>query len=217
MQDTVYREFNCKIVRTVNIENMIGVRSPQMKMLVKEFAKDDDKYLFLSELPHQYYEENNLHAAIVSSISKDINVVMKYVEEFLPYIDNWATCDCFSPKIFKKYPDLVYEKIQQWIKSNHTYTVRFGIVSLLQFFLDDNFKPEINDLVLSVKSDEYYINIAIAWYFSYALIKQWDASIYIIENKIMSKWLHNKSIQKAVESFRITDDRKEYLKSLRIK
>lgn len=217
LQDLKYRDFNAKLIPNIDKEKVIGVRTPAIKAFAKELENDPDKMSFLKELPHQYQEENSLHSFLVNSISKDIYVVLQYIEEFLPYIDNWAVCDSMKPKIFAKYPDIIYPYLVKWTKSNDTYTIRFGVVSLLQFFLDDQFKPEINDLVASIKSDEYYVNMAIAWYFSFALIKQCDTTIKLIESRRLSKWIQNKSIQKAIESYRVSDEKKEYLRSLKIR
>lgn len=217
MQDLGYRDFHAKIVPNLDKERIIGVRSPMMKAFAKKFAKDERKEQFLKELPHFYYEENGLHGALLCNISKDIDVVLKYVDEFLPYVDNWATCDSLSPKIYRKHPEKVYDKVKQWIASDRTYTVRYGIVTALNLYLDEHFDKEMLDILANIHTDEYYINIAIAWYYSFALIKQYDATIGLIEQKTLDKWIHNKSIQKAVESFRVSDERKDYLRSLRIK
>ncbi|SFE58067.1 DNA alkylation repair protein [Peptostreptococcus sp. D1] len=214
LQDLGYRDFNAKLIPNIDKEKIIGVRSPELKKLAKEFSKREDIDEFLQDLPHQYYEENNLHCFILSTV-KDFDYLIKMTEEILPYIDNWATCDSFSPPIFKKYPREVYKKIKEWLKSDETYTKRYGIVRLMNNYLDDEFLPEMLELVSSIKSDEYYINMAIAWYFSFALIKQYDNTISLIEGKTMDKFVHNKSIQKAIESRRIDDDTKEYLKTLK--
>lgn len=214
LQDLGYRDFNAKLIPNIDKEKIIGVRSPELKKLAKEFSKREDIDEFLQDLPHKFYEENNLHCFILSTV-KDFDYLIKMTEEILPYIDNWATCDSFSPPIFKKYPREVYKKIKEWIKSDKTYIKRYGIVRLMNNYLDDEFLPEMLELVSSIKSDEYYINMAIAWYFSFALIKQYDHTIGLIEGKIMDKFVHNKSIQKAVESRRIDDDTKEYLKTLK--
>lgn len=173
---------------------------------------------FLKNLPHFYYEENNLHGALLSLIfSNDIGQFLAEIERFLPYVDNWATCDMLSPKIFKKNLPLVYEKVKGWLKSGKTYTVRFGIVTLLGFFLDDAFKPEMLQLVADVKPGEFYVKMAAAWYFSVALVKQYDAALPYFQNKQLDPWTHNKAIQKALESRRVSPETKEYLKSLKVK
>lgn len=216
LQDLKYREFNSKLIPNVNPETIIGVRTPALRKMAKEISKTEDFKEFLNILPHKYYEENNLHGILIENI-KDYDTVIDLLDNFLPFIDNWATCDMITPKIFKKNLDKLYEKINVWLKSEHTYTVRFGIKMLMSFYLDDNFKPEILELVSGVISDEYYINMMIAWYFATALAKQYDATIPYIEKKRLSKWTHNKTIQKAIESFRINDETKVYLRTLKIK
>lgn len=217
MKDVAYRDFTAKLTPSVAKENIIGVRTPAIKNYAKEFSKDDDSRLFMKELPHRYYEENNLHAALIGLVSRDIDEALGYIEEFLPFVDNWATCDSLSPKkLFKRDAEKVYPKILQWLQSSHTYTVRFALVSLIGYFLDDKFKPEMLDLVASLRSEEYYVNIAIAWYFSFALIKQYDATIVLIEAQTLSRWIQNKSIQKAIESYRIGEEEKRYLRSLKL-
>ncbi len=217
MQDLQYRSFIAKLTPSVNIDNIIGVRTPQLRAYAKELHNNPAKYTFLKQLPHKYYEENNLHGMLIQNISKDINEVLQYVNDFLPYIDNWVTCDTLSPKIFRKYPDIVRENIAVWIRSTHTYTIRFAIVTMLQFMLDEHFEQSDLGLVAQLKSDEYYVNMAIAWYYSYALIKQYASTIPLFESQLLDKWVHNKTIQKAIESYRIPDERKEYLRQLRIK
>lgn len=217
MRDLKYRDFTAKLIPNVEKERIIGIRSPAMKAYCKELREEDYRLDFIKELPHYYLEENSLHASIIASISKDINVVIKHIEEFLPYVDNWATCDIMPPKLFAKYPETVYPKILEWLGSRYTFTVRFGLVCLLSFFLEDNYKTEINGIVASIKTDEYYINIAIAWYYSYALIKQYETTIPFFETPVLGKWVHNKSIQKAIESYRISEKQKDYLRGLRLK
>ncbi|MFA6860164.1 MAG: DNA alkylation repair protein [Clostridia bacterium] len=216
MQDLKARDFGAKIIN-IDKEKMIGIKTPDIRNFVKEFLKDDDHIKFLEELPHKYYEENIVHSSLLTGMKLDFKTFIDYLEKYLPHIDNWAACDVISPKIFKKYPKEVLNKIKIWLKSKNTFTVRFGIVSLLQFYLDENFSEEIFDLVNSVESEEYYINIAIAWFYSFALIKQYEKTLPIIESKKLSKWIQNKSIQKAVESFRVSDERKTYLRTLKIK
>lgn len=217
MQDLKYRDFTAKLIPNIEKERIIGIRSPVMKSYCKELREEECRFDFIKELPHYYLEENGLHAGIITSISKDINVIIKHIEEFLPYVDNWATCDSMPPKVFAKYPEIVYPKILEWLDSRHTFTVRFGLVCLLSFFLEEQYKTEINAKVASIKTDEYYINIAIAWYYSYALIKQYETTIPYFETPVLGKWVHNKSIQKAIESYRISDQQKDYLRGLRLK
>ncbi len=167
-------------------------------------------------LPHRYYEENNLHGFLIETIG-EYDATMKALEAFLPYIDNWATCDLISPKVFKKNPAELYKKIQGWLQSDRTYTVRFGIGMLMSHFLDDRFLPEMPALVASIRSEEYYINMMIAWYFATALVKQPEAVMPFIEDRRLQKWTHNKAIQKSIESYRISDDTKAYLRTLKVK
>ena len=216
LQDTKYRDFNSKIVPNVDIDKMIGIRIPELRKIAKEMVKNGEYKLFIVELPHNYYEENILHSCILSLLS-DIDEVIEEIDKFLPYIDNWAVDDALSPKVFKKYPDRILDKVKEWINKKDEYAVRFGVVTLLNFYIKDNFNEEINDLVCSIKSDDYYVNMAIAWYFSYALIFQYDKTISIFEKRLLTPWVHNKSIQKAIESFRISNDVKDYLKTLKIK
>jgi 3-methyladenine DNA glycosylase AlkD len=217
MQDLQYRSFVAKLTPSVNIENIIGVRTPQLRTYAKELRNNPIKHTFLKQLPHKYYEENNLHGMLIQNISTDINEIIQYINDFLPHIDNWATCDTLSPKIFKKHPAIVRKNIISWLNSSHTYTIRFGIVTLLQFFLDEHFLQSDLSLVAQIKSDEYYVNMAIAWYYSYALIKQYTSTLPLFESQQLNKWIHNKSIQKAIESYRIPTERKDYLRQLRIR
>ena len=217
MQDISYRDFNAKLIPTVDPKLMIGIRTPLLRKFAKDLFKTESKQTaaFMQTLPHRYFEENNLHAFLIENI-KDFNEAMDETERFLPFIDNWATCDSFSPSIFKKYPDTVYQKILTWIQSSHTYTVRYAIGLLLSNYLDERFKPEMLELVSAVKSEEYYINMMIAWYFSFALIKQYDAAIPYIKKQTLAPFTHNKTIQKAVESYRIPAEIKDYLRTLKV-
>ena len=217
IQDKDYRAFSSKLIPNIDINKIIGVRMPDIRMLAKEIKNDEYIDNFLEELPHKYHEENVLHGILLSYRYKDIDILLKKLDKFLKYVDNWAVTDVISPKLFKKYPDKVYKYIVKWVNSKYEYKIRFGIVSLLQFYLDDNYDRKIIDLVKSIKSESYYINMAIAWFYSFALIKQYDDTIVIFENKELDKWIHNKSIQKAIESYRIDDFKKEYLKILKIK
>lgn len=218
LKDDNYREFHAKLIPNVPAEKIIGVRTPALRDFAKKVAKMQEVRAFLKDLPHFYYEENNLHGALLSLIfSNDIGQFLAEIERFLPYVDNWATCDMLSPKIFKKNLPLVYEKVKGWLKSGKTYTVRFGIVTLLGFFLDDAFKPEMLQLVADVKPGEFYVKMAAAWYFSVALVKQYDAALPYFKNKQLDPWTHNKAIQKALESRRVSPETKEYLKSLKVK
>ena len=216
LQDVEYREFQRKLMPTVNPETVIGVRTPELRKLAKEFSKTLEAEEFIKILPHKYYEENNLHGFLIEAI-KDYDQVIKAIDGFLPYVDNWATCDLMSPKVFKKHLPELYEKIKVWLKSNWTYTVRFGIEMLMSFFLDDHFQPEMPDLVAGVRSKEYYVNMMVAWYFATALAKQYDAALPYIREQRLDKWAHNKAIQKAIESYRISDEAKAYLRTLKMK
>ena len=212
-----YKSFTAKLIPNISMDKILGVRIPDIRKLAKEIKNEDYIDEFLLELPHKYQEENQLHGILLSIKYKDIDILISKLDEFLKYVDNWAVCDIINPKLFKKYPDIVYDKIREWLNSNNEYMIRFGIVSLLQFYLDDNFRLDELKLVTSVKYDSYYVNMASAWFYSFALIKQWDKTISLFEKKELDKWIHNKSIQKAIESYRISEDRKKYLRSLKIK
>ena len=214
-QDIKYRDFQAPLFPNIDKERMIGVRTPELKKLAKEIYGSELANQFIETLPHQYFDENQLHAFLISLI-KDYEICLNKVERFLPYVDNWGTCDQLSPKVFAKHKDELIVSIKKWLKSKHTYTVRFAIGLLLGLYLDDSFKKEYMELVSQVKSDEYYINMVIAWYFATALAKQYDSAIKYIEEKKLSPWVHNKTIQKAVESYRIGDEQKVYLKNLKI-
>ena len=214
-QDIKYRDFQAPLFPNVDKETIIGVRTPDLKKLAKELFGSETANKFIETLPHRYFDENQLHAVIISLI-KDYETCLKEVEIFLPYVDNWATCDQLSPKVFVKHKDELIISIKKWLKSKDTYTVRFAIGMLLQHYLDESFKEEYLKLVSGIKSDEYYTNMMIAWYFATALAKQYKVSIKYIEDKCLDPWVNNKTIQKAVESYRITDEQKTYLKSLKI-
>ena len=215
LKDEKYKEFTLKIIPGLETDNVIGVRTPQVAQIAKEIIKSGDYSSFLDDCPHKYYEEMGIHVAIINSM-KDYNSVIKEIDRFIPYVDNWATCDGIKPKkAFSKNCDRLIIDVKRWIKSEHIYTKRFGIEMIMNFFLDDNFKREYNDLVASIRSDEYYINMMIAWYFATALAKQYNDTIPFIENRRLDEWTHKKTIQKARESYRITEEQKEYLKSLK--
>lgn len=215
-QDIAYAEFQRKLIPTVEPTSIIGVRTPVLRKFAKELVKRDDLDDFLTHLPHRYYEENQLHA-LVLSLSKDFTLLMPQVECFLPYIDNWATCDIFSPKVFKKYLSDLLAYIDQWLNSSHPYTIRFGIGMLMEHYLGEEFNLTYPERVCAIHSEEYYVNMMIAWYFSTALVKQYESVLPYIERGKLDKWTHNKTIQKAVESRRITPDQKAYLRTLKIK
>ena len=216
LQDPGYRDLQIKIIPSVDPDSIIGVRTPALRSLAKTFSKREDVYSFLGSLPHKYFDENQLHAFILSGM-KDPEECIKLVDEFLPYVDNWATCDQMSPKVFKKDKNLLLSYVDTWIKSDKTYVKRFAIGMLMEHFLDEDFKTSYLTKVSKIRSDEYYVNMMIAWYFATALAKQYEATIPYIESGKLDKWTHNKSIQKAVESYRITPEQKEYLKTLRRK
>ena len=216
LQDKGYREMQVTIIPTIDADSIIGVRTPALRQLAKEFSKREDVSEFLSDLPHKFFEENQLHAFILSGM-KDAESCIKLVDEFLPYVDNWATCDQMSPKVFKKHKKLLLEYVDKWIRSDHTYVKRFAICMLMEHFLDEDFKTSYLTKVSKIRSEEYYVNMMIAWYFATALAKQYEDTLPFIEKQKLDKWTHNKSIQKAVESYRITPEQKEYLKTLKRK
>lgn len=214
LQDTEYRDFNSSLIPGIDKETVIGVRIPVLRKFAKEYAKSGETEQFMRELPHEFYEENNLHMMLIGQI-KDYDECISELEKFLPYIDNWATCDSPLPKCFDKNKEDVLEWAKNWIATDATYVKRFGMGVMMRLFLDEDFKEEYIQLVASVKSEEYYVNMMIAWYMATALAKQWDAAIPYIQERRLSEWVHRKSIQKAVESYRITPEQKEYLKGLR--
>lgn len=214
LQDKKYRDFQAKLIPNKDINSLIGVRTPELRNLAKRMVKENNYSSFLNDLPHKYFDENQLHAFIISEI-KNYDECINYINEFLPFVDNWATCDQMSPKVFKKHNDDLIKYIKKWIKSNKTYTIRFGIGMLMQYYLDNEFRIEYLDLVCNIKSEEYYVNMMKAWFFATSLAKRYDETIKIIENNILDKWTHNKTIQKSIESYRITADEKEYLKGLK--
>ena len=216
MQDKDYALLQAKILPTVAADRIIGVRTPALRTFAKSLYKDKDKDAFLSCVPHQYFDEDQLHAFVIS-LEKDFDKCIAEVGAFLPFIDNWATCDQLSPKAFKKEPEKLLPYIHTWIKSEKTYTVRFAIGMLMQHFLDDRFDTKYADMVAEVRSEEYYVNMMIAWYFATALAKQYDAVLPYLQGKRLADWVHNKAIQKSVESYRITPEQKEYLKTLKVK
>lgn len=215
MQDLKYRDFSSKLIPNIDKNTIIGVRTPDVKKMAKDVNKSSDRNIFMANLPHKYYDENILHACLIS-LNKDINNIITELEVFLPYVDNWAVCDMISPKAFNNDKEKAYKWIIKSLKSKNTYTIRFSIVSLLSYYLDDSFKKEMNEIISKIKSKEYYINMAIAWYYSYALIFQYKDTIKYFEEKKLDKWIHNKSIQKAIESYRVDKETKAYLKSIRL-
>lgn len=216
LQDKAYADFQSKLLPTVKRETVIGVRTPDLRKIAKQICKTPAAQEFLHSLPHRYFDENQLHAFILSE-EKDFDRCLEELEQFLPYVDNWATCDQLSPRFFKKHTTELLPYVRKWMRSKHTYTKRFGICTLMRYFWDEAFRPEYLEWVASIKSDEYYIRMMQAWFFATALAKQWDATLPYIEQHRLEKDTHNKTIQKAIESFRITDEQKALLKTLRVK
>ena len=216
MQDLTYRDFHAKLIPTIDKETVIGVRTPMLRAYAKKFGKTADAVTFLEVLPHKYYEENNLHGLLIEQI-KDYPACIAAIERFLPYVDNWATCDMIALRTMKKHLDVFIQEVYRWMASDHPYIVRFGIGMLMRYYLDEQFKPEYPEKVAEIKSDEYYVNMVCAWYFATALAKQYDQILPYLEEKKLDTWTHNMTIQKAVESYRITPEQKRYLRTLRIK
>ena len=219
MQDNEYKEFHGRLMPTVNPDTILGIRVPILRKFSNQLAKSlsKEKLLeFMNELPHKYYEENNIHAFLIEKI-KDFDECIVALEKFLPFVDNWATCDMMNPKILKKNTQQLFCKIKEWIVSPHVYTIRYGIGMLMRYFLDDSFKTEYLDMVAAVKSDEYYVNMMKAWFFATALAKQYEATLPYIKEKRLDNWSHNKAIQKSIESFRVPKEHKEELRRYKIK
>lgn len=216
LSDSKYAQFQVKLAPTIDKTSVLGVRVPLLRKFYKEAKNSVNWDEFLNELPHKYYDENMLHSMVVSDI-KDYDKCIYELDKYLPYVDNWAACDTITPKVFKKNKDRLIIKINEWVDSKHIYTCRFGIQMIMNFFLDDDFKEEYLDIPLRVRSDEYYVKMMQAWFYATALAKQWDSAIKIIENKKLDTWVHNKTIQKAKESYRITEEQKVYLDKYKIK
>ena len=218
LQDLKYRDFHAKLVPGMDVNAIIGVRTPELRKLAKQLAKDERVGDFLAVLPHQYLDEMNLHGFIISAL-KDYAECLKEIDRFLPYVNNWATCDLLSPKAFKqkKNRERLLEDIKRWMASDEPFIIRFGIEMLMSFYLDEDFKLEYLKWVSEIRHEHYYVKMMVAWYFATALAKQWEATLPYIERNTMEKWTHNKAIQKAVESYRITPEQKELLKSYRVK
>ena len=209
-----FQAFHEKLIPTVPPETVIGIRTPVLRRFASDYAKTPDAAEFRASLPHAYYEENNLHAFLIEKI-QDFDQALAALEAFLPYIDNWATCDALAPKVFAKHTDELLPHIESWIASEKTYTVRYGLGALMRYYLDEHFKPEYLTLAAGVRSEEYYVNMMIAWFFATALAMQYDAALHILSEHRLDVWTHNKTIQKARESFRITDAQKAYLSTLK--
>ena len=214
LQDIPYRDFTAKLIPNVDPATIIGVRTPAFRKTAKEIWKAGENDAFLLQLPHAYFEEINLHAYLVSQ-GKDFDAVVRGLDEILPYIDNWASCDTISPPVFKKQKERLFPVCLRWMASDHPYTVRFGMELLMSFFLDDAFTPAVNDAVAAVESEHYYVRMMQAWYFATALAKQWDATLPYLTERRLPPWVHNKTIQKARESYRITPEQKELLKQMK--
>lgn len=217
LQDGEYRDFHAKLIPTVNPDNIIGVRTPELRKYARKLSKTPLAEEFLTILPHKYYDENNLHGFLIEAV-KDYDRVIQLLDKFLPYVDNWATCDLISPKILSRDTGKLLEKIREWMASGHTYTVRFGMEMLMRYYLEtDTFQPEYLDMVAGIDSEEYYVKMMAAWFFATALAKQYDAALIYLQEHRLELWTHNKAIQKAVESNRITPEQKAYLRTLRRK
>ena len=217
-QDLSYRDFHAKLVPDISIDRIIGVRTPVLRSYAKVLSKCANTRTFISALPHKYYDETNLHGFIICEL-KDYDETIREIDKLLPFVDNWATCDLLSPKAFKakKNHGRLITDVKRWIDSNEPYTRRFGIEMLMSHFLDEDFRPEYIDWVINAQTDHYYIKMMVAWYFATALAKQYETIIPVLEKCRLRPWVHNKTIQKAVESFRITNEQKDYLKTLRKK
>ncbi len=215
LQDLKYRDFHSKLMPTVDKKTVIGVRTPELRKLAKELKNTDIAYEFMKNLPHKYYEENNLHAFLIEEI-RDYSECIKELDRFLPFVDNWATCDMMRPKILKKHHRELLCEIKKWIDSGEIYTVRFGIECLMLYYLDEYFKSGFHETVSNIRSDEYYIRMMQAWYFATALAKRYDETIHYLEQKKLDADTHNKTIQKAIESYRITKEQKDYLRKLKL-
>ena len=216
MQDLKYRDFHAKLIPTMDKEKIIGVRIPALRKFAKEFGKTGESKEFLKILPHKYYEENNLHMQLISDI-KDYERCLAEVKRFLPYINNWATCDMLAVKVVKKHLDTFIDEVYRWMESDHAYTIRFGISMLMRYYLEDAFQMEYPEKVAQIRSEEYYVNMMRAWYFATALAKQYEKILPFLEEQRMDIWTHNKTIQKSIESYRITQEQKDHLRTLRIK
>ena len=216
LQDAGYRDFQARLIPSAEPDSVIGVRTPELRRFAKELVKREESGTFLDDLPHRYFDENQLHAFILSEM-KDYEKCVERVNRFLPYTDNWATCDQMSPKVFRKHRKELQEEIRKWIRSDRTYTIRFGTGMLMEHFLDGDFRPEYLELAASVRSEEYYVNMMTAWFFATALAKQYEAALPFLEEQRLDVWTHNMTIRKAAESFRVAPEHKAYLKTLKRK
>lgn len=216
LRDPVYAQFQLKLMPGIREEQVLGIRMPMVRQLAKDYAKDPRIGEFLEELPHKYYDEYNLHGAILC-LSRDYDETVKRLDAFLPYVDNWATCDLLRPKAFAKNPDRLTADIDRWLESGETYTVRFAMEMLMTFYLDDAFDPKYPERLSRIRSGEYYVNMMLSWYYATALAKQWESILPYLTEHRLAPWVHNKTIQKAIESYRIPEERKAMLRTLRIK
>lgn len=216
LQDVKYGDFQVKLIPGLARENIIGVRTPEVRKLAKALLNEGDYEAFLQDLPHKYYDENILHGALLSEL-KDFEICLELLEQFLPFVDNWAVCDLMSPKSFKKHKPELLEQVKRWIASPELYTSRFGMEMLMTHFLDEDFRAEYLELPAAVVTEEYYLMMMQAWFYATALAKQWEATIPYLEQQRFSVWVHNKTIQKAIESYRITAEQKQYLRTLKRK
>lgn len=214
LQDTEYRDFQAGLLPGIDRESIIGIRVPVLRKFARQYSRTVEAGQFLNDLPHRFYEENNLHMMLITSI-KDYDTCLRELRRFLPFIDNWSTCDFSAPACFAEHREELLGEIRAWLASGDTYTVRYGIGMLMRLYLDGEFSPEYLGLVSGVRSEEYYVNMMIAWYFATALAKQWDSAVIYIAERRLPEWVHKKTIQKAVESCRISDEQKKYLRSLR--
>ena len=215
LRDEKYAGFQAKLTPGIKPELFIGVRIPVLRSLAKEYYAEPEHEQFIKELPHKYYDENMLHGLLIEQI-KDYGKCIDEIEKFLPYVDNWAVCDIMSPKVLKKNKDKLIVKIREWVKSDETYTCRFGMEMLMSHFLDDDFEAEYLEIPAAVRSEEYYVNMMMAWFFATALAKQWDDTIPYITGQRLDKWTHNKTIQKSIESRRVSKEKKDYLRTLKL-
>ena len=216
LRDEAYGDFTAKLVPNIPREQIIGVRTPALRSLAKELSGTAEAAAFLAELPHGYLEENHLHGFLIERI-RDYGACVEALDAFLPCVDNWATCDCIGPACFKKNHARLVADVRRWLDSEHLYTKRFAIRMLMNHFLDEGFRPEYPDWVAAIQSDKYYLRMMQAWYFATALAKQYDTALPYLQEKRLELWTHNKAIQKAVESYRVSDGQKAYLKTLKIR
>ncbi len=215
LQDEEYKAFCCKLIPTVPLDRVLGVRTPALRALAKELAGSEQAATFTAQLPHAYYEENNLHAFLIEGI-RDFDACVTAVDAFLPYVDNWATCDGLSPAVFGRHKAALLPHCRRWLQSEHTYTARFGVCMLMKHFLKEDFAPVHLEWVVAADREEYYIHMVVAWYVATALCYQYEAALPVLVDRRLCRWTHNKAIQKAVESYRLTAEQKEYLKTLKV-